>query len=278
VFIASHAIAEGYLTRAQLRRRGYRRLVQGVYADPSLPFDHKLKCQGVALLLPEGAVIGGHSAAAWWGAPFAGTTDPVTVLRSADGKWRGPRGVRVHQTVLRPGDRTVVDDLPLSSALRTAWDVAALERLPTAVAALDGMVRAGTVAVADLRRAAARNAGSFGAARVRRALELVDPRAASPAESWVRVALVLAGLAPALQYEVHAAGREMHLDIAWPEAKVALEYEGAYHFLENGQIDRDDERIERLRAAGWLVIRISAADLRNLDAVVDKVRAALAAR
>jgi very-short-patch-repair endonuclease len=278
VFIASHAIAEGYLTRAQLRRRGYRRLVQGVYADPSLPFDHKLKCQGVALLLPEGAVIGGHSAAAWWGAPFAGTTDPVTVLRSADGKWRGPRGVRVHQTVLRPGDRTVVDDLPLSSALRTAWDVAALERLPTAVAALDGMVRAGTVAVADLRRAAARNAGSFGAARVRRALELVDPRAASPAESWVRVALVLAGLAPVLQYEVHAAGREMHLDFAWPEAKVALEYEGAYHFLENGQIDRDDERIERLRAAGWLVIRISAADLRNLDAVVDKVRAALAAR
>ncbi len=38
------------------------------------------------------------------------------------------------------------------------------------------------------------------------------------------------------------------------------------------------ERIERLRAAGWLVIRVSAADLRNLDAVVEKVRAALASR
>ena len=275
VFIASHAIAEGFLTRGQLRRRGYRRLVQGVYADPGLPFDHQLKCQGVALLLPEGAVIGGHSAAAWWGAPFAGTTDPVTVLRSADGKWRGPRGVRVHQTVLRAGDRTVVDDLPLSTPLRTAWDVAALERLPTAVAALDGMVGADAVALPDLRRMAARGAGLFGAARVRRAVELVDPRAASPAESWVRVALVLAGLAPEPQYEVLAAGARV--DFAWPEAKVALEYEGAYHF-EDGQIVRDDERIERMRAAGWLVIRISAADLRNLDAVVEKVRIALAAR
>ncbi|UOY01793.1 hypothetical protein [Blastococcus sp. PRF04-17] len=245
VFIASHAISEGFLTRAQLRRRGYRRLVQGVYADPGLPFDHQLKCQGVALLLPQGAVIGGHSAAAWWGAPFAGTTDPVTVLRSADGKWRGPRDVRVHQTVLRPGDRTVVDGLPLTTPLRTAWDVAALERLPTAVAALDAMVRAETVALPELRTMARAGAGRYGAARFRRAVELVDPRADSPAESWVRVALVLAGLAPVPQYPVRVGGHEMALDFAWPEAKVAVEYEGAYHF-EESQIARDDVRIDRL--------------------------------
>ena len=64
-------------------------------------------------------------------------------------------------------------------------------------------------------------------------------------------------------------------DFAWPQAKVALEYEGAYHF-EDGQIARDDERVDRLRAAGWIVIRISAADLRTLDAVVEQVRLALA--
>ena len=279
VFIGSHAIAEGFLTRAQLRRRGFRRLVQGVYADPGLPFDHQLKCRGVALLLPEGAVIGGHSAAAWWGAPFAGPTDPVTVLRGEEVPWRGPRGVRVHQTVLRPGDRTEVDGLPLSTPLRTAWDVAALERLPTAVAALDAMVRAGTVGLPDLRRMTRERAGLFGAARVRRAIELVDPRAESPAESWVRVALVLAGLAPhpAVRRAARAADSWRERTSAWPEAKVALEYEGAYHF-EEGQIVRDDERVDRLRAAGWIVIRISAADLRTLDAVVEKVRIALASR
>ena len=120
-------------------------------------------------------------------------------------------------------------------------------------------------------------AGRFRATRVRRAVPLVDPRAESPPESWVRVALVLAGLAPIPQYEVRVDGIVSRFDFAWPEAKVALEYEGAYHF-EDGQIVRDDERVSRLRAAGWVVIRISAADLRNLDAVVERVRAALAAR
>src|SRR3954453_20621875 len=132
VFVASHAIAEGLLTRGQLRKRSYRRIVQGVYADPSLEWDHRLKCRGVALLLPRGAVIGGHSAAAWYGAPFAGPADPVTVLRPEQTPWAGPRGVRVHRTPLRPHETHWIDDVPLSSALRTAWDVATLESLPTA--------------------------------------------------------------------------------------------------------------------------------------------------
>jgi very-short-patch-repair endonuclease len=278
VFVGSHAIAEGLLTRGQLRKRGYRRVVQGVYADPGLAFDHRLKCQGVTLLLPDGAVIGGHSAAAWFGAPFAAAGDPVTVLRTQDVPWKGPRGVRVHQTTLRPDERTVVDGLPLSSALRTAWDVAALEPLPVAVAALDGMVRAESIGLPELRVMAAQGMGRFGAARVRRAVPLVDPRAESAPESRVRVALVLAGLAPEPQYEVRSGGRFLaRVDFAWPEARVALEYEGAYHF-EDGQIVRDEERMSRLRAAGWIVIRISAADLRDLEAVVEKVRGILAAR
>jgi hypothetical protein len=121
------------------------------------------------------------------------------------------------------------------------------------------------------------SAGRFRATRVRRAVPLVDPRAESPAESWVRVALVMAGLTPIPQYEVRVDGIESRFDFAWPEAKVALEYEGAYHF-EEAQIVRDDERIDRLRAAGWMVIRISAADLRHLDAVIERIRAALASR
>lgn len=265
------------LTRGQLRTRGYRRVVQGVYADPGLEFDHRLKCQGVALLLPDGAIIGGHSAAAWYGAPFAAVHDPVTVLRNSRIPWDGPRGVRVHETDLRPGDRTVIDDLPMSTPLRTAWDVATLEPLTTAVAALDAMVRNEATDLPALRLMADTSAGRFRATRVRRAVPLVDARAESAPESWVRVVLVMAGLTPIPQYEVLVDGIESRFDFAWPEAKVALEYEGAYHF-EEAQIVRDDERVRRLRSAGWVVIRISAADLRNLDAVVLKVRAALAAR
>ena len=36
-----------------------------MYADPALEFDHRLRCAGVALLLPPGTAVAGHSAAAW---------------------------------------------------------------------------------------------------------------------------------------------------------------------------------------------------------------------
>jgi hypothetical protein len=276
VFVGSHAVAEGLLTAKQLRVRSYRRLVQGVYADPGLEFDHRLRCTGVALLLPAGAAIGGHSAAAWHGAPFAGPQDPVTVVRPPSVLWKGPRGVRVHRAELADGDVEQQDGVPVTSALRTAWDVAGLEPLGTAVAALDAMVRSGAVTLADLAARVEDRAGRWGVVRVRRAVGLIDPRAESAPESRVRVALVVAGLTPVPQYEVWAAGVLLgRADLAFPEERVLVEYEGAYHF-EGAQIVRDDARLARLEAAGWRVIRLGAHDLRDLDGVVVRVRAALA--
>jgi very-short-patch-repair endonuclease len=82
----------------------------------------------------------------------------------------------------------------------------------------------------------------------------------------------MAGLAPIPQFEVREDGALVaRVDLAWPEARLAIEYEGAYHF-EGSQIIRDDARLDRLAAAGWRVIRLSAADL---DAVVARVREAL---
>ena len=171
----------------------------------------------------------------------------------------------------------MIDDLPLSTPLRTAWDVATLEPLATAVAALDAMVRADAVDLPDLRLMADRGAGRFGARASGGPCRSSTLGPSRRAESWVRVALVLAGLAPIPQYEVRVDGIVSRFDFAWPEAKVALEYEGAYHF-EEARSSVTTSACDRLRAAGWIVIRISAADLRNLDAVVEKVRAALASR
>ncbi|SDX79764.1 Protein of unknown function [Modestobacter sp. DSM 44400] len=64
-------------------------------------------------------------------------------------------------------------------------------------------------------------------------------------------------------------------DLGWPEAKLMVEYEGAYHF-DGVQIVKDDARYARLVAAGWRVLRLSSADLRDLDAVVAPIKDALA--
>jgi hypothetical protein len=278
VFLGSHAVAEGAVTPRQLKAGLYRRLLRNVYADPRLTPDHQLFARGAALLMPRDAVLGGRSAAAWFGAPFAGAADPVVVLVPPDSAWRGPAGVTVHRTLLEPHEVTVVDeDVRVTRALRSARDVAALEPLLTAVALLDGMVRAGHLDQAALRSLERSARGRWRGTRVARAVPLVDGRSESPPESWVRVACVRAGLpAPVPQYVVLADGEFLgRVDLAWPEYRVIVEYEGPHHF-EDLQIRRDDRRYRRLIEAGWLVIRLSAPDLRDLEGVVARIRAALA--
>jgi hypothetical protein len=276
LFLGSHAVAEGLLNREQLHRL-YRRVLRNVYAEPGLPFDHELRARAAALLMPADAVLGGRSAAVWWRAPTASLHDPVTVLVPPTSAWRGPHGVRVHRTVLTPGDVTVVDDGPRTTTVaRTAWDVATLERTPDAVACLDAMAANRSLTPALVRSIEAEASGRWRARRALTALSLVDGRSQSPPESWVRVACHLAGLpAPVPQFVVTESGRWLaQVDLAWPEAKLVVEYEGAYHF-EGTQIVKDDGRYARLLAAGWQVIRLLAADLKDLDAVVVRIRGAL---
>jgi hypothetical protein len=277
VFIGAHAISEGALTPRQLREGPYVRVLRGVYADPSVPRDHLLRCRAAALLMPDRAALGGRSAAAVLGGPEPNYIDQVTVVVPAGDQWRGPAGVRVHRAPLPLEDvRENEDGLRHTTPIRTAWDVGALERTATAVGVLDALVATGRLDVAQLQHVIREGVGRWGAQRVRRAFELVDARSESPPESWVRVACALGGLpAPVPQYDVVHEGAWLgRVDLAWPDARLIVEYEGEYHF-DGLQIIRDDRRYEQLIAAGWRVIRLSAADLRDMDAVVRRIEAEL---
>jgi very-short-patch-repair endonuclease len=50
------------------------------------------------------------------------------------------------------------------------------------------------------------------------------------------------------------------VDFAWPAAKIALEYEGRWHG-ERQNVARDRRRLNRLTAAGWTVVFVTAEDL-----------------
>lgn len=284
LFIGSHAVADGMLTPKQLKSGLFRRVLRNVYADPSLAIDHQLRARAAALLMPAEAAIGGRSAAAWWGAPFSSATDPVLVVAPRGCPWDGPTGVRVHKSGLGPRDVVVSDEgVRITTPRRTAWEVATLEPLMAAVALLDGMLFAGRtredgLTEADLVAEVVARRGQWRSARAAKLLPLVDGRAMSSPESRVRVACHLGGLPhPVPQYAVCKGGVVLGtVDLAWPEAKLAVEYEGAYHFDEL-QIRKDDGRYEGMVAAGWRVIRLSSIDLRDLDAVVERIRATLEA-
>jgi hypothetical protein len=279
LFLGSHAVAEGAVSRRQLQSGLFRKVLHNVYADPRMPFDHQLLCRAAALVMPADAALAGRSAAAWFGADFAGVTDSVTVIVPTASSWRGPRGVRVHRTDLTAPEVQVVDDgVRVTDPLRTAWDVATLERLADAVATLDGMLRAEAVDRAALSTLLTGAPGRWRGQRAQRALDLADGRAESPPESWVRVACHLAGLpAPVPQFLVIEGGEFLgKVDLAWPEVKLIVEYEGPHHF-DVLKAAEDDARYAALRAAGWRVIRLANADLRDLDAVVLRIKTALAA-
>jgi hypothetical protein len=283
LFIGSHAVAEGLLTKKQIGAGLYRRVLRNVYAEPHLVHDHQLKVRAAALLMPPEAAISGRSAAAWFGAPFSSASDPVLVVVPRDCRWKGPKGVQVHRTDLRPGEMWISDEgIRLTTVRRTAWDISTLDPLMTAVALIDGMLQYarlhdGELTEPVLAREFATRRGRWGSRRAQFLLPLVDGRAMSPPESRVRVACHLAGLphpGPLLKIVVGGVSRgPVHRP--WPEAKLIVEYEGAYHFDEL-QIRKDDARYEAMVAAGWHVIRLSSIDLRDLDAVVDRIRAALA--
>lgn len=69
------------------------------------------------------------------------------------------------------------------------------------------------------------------------------------------------------------------VDLAYPRQRLAIEYEGDHHRTAADQWATDIDRVERLHAAGWRVIRVTRADLADRPhEVVARVRNALAHR
>jgi hypothetical protein len=282
VFSGRDAIAAGLLTPDNLRSRAWQRVFRGVYADASLSVTHRIRCAAaIAFLAPPEATIAGRSAAALYGATIGAAGDPVEMLIPPDGPRCRNGGVVAHRGALEPADRRWRGKIPMTSPARTCFDLTRWLDLVEAVAWIDSLLAGGRVNQSeladwlDLRRPTL----GRGVRRFERALSLVDARAESPQESRLRVRLTLAGLAPpAVQYEVYDAdGRFLaRVDLAWPERRVAVEYDGVWHVGSAGQIHADRRRLSTLAGSGWTVLYATSARLReDFAGLATEVRSAL---
>lgn len=281
VFRGSDAVARGLLTRHQLRSSAWLRLRHDVYADARLDRDHALACRGAALRLPASAVIAGPSAAFLLGVEHAARfTDDVHVIVPKPVRIGPQQRLQVHATDLDPLDVESVGGLLRTRAGRTAWDVAVWLDPPRAVAIIDALLRKALVTRDELRGTVARLAGRPGTQQARLAVALADGRAQSPPESVLRVRLVLAGLPPPVpQYAVQlSSGLALHPDLAWPEYRVAVEYDGHWHG-DPDQLHLDRRRLNRLATEGWLVLHVTSRRLHHdFPGVLKEIRAALMSR
>jgi very-short-patch-repair endonuclease len=186
----------------------------------------------------------------------------------------------VHHTPISPAGIITGDGLPRTTPLRTAWDVATWLRPVPAVTVLDGLLRLGLVHQQSLRQLAFSRAGRRGARQAGRAFSLADGRAESPPESQLRVRLVLAGLPrPVPQHEIKLPGGQVYrVDLAWPQYRVAIEYDGHWHG-EPEQLHADRRRLNQLVGAGWIVLHVTSKRLyQDFPGVLREIRAALRSR
>jgi hypothetical protein len=272
-------IARGLLTPKQLRSSAWVRLRQDVYADASLPLTYRLRISAVGLALPEGAGFAGRSAAVLWGAAWvAGAADQVEVVLPSGTRWNPGAEVRVRSML--PGRELVRRGRwAITSRADTAVDLIRFTDVTDGVVLLDRLVREGVVRLPEVRRVAQELPRCWGSGRAREVAGLADGLAESAQETRLRLLVHRAGLpTPVAQYRVRDAdGFVARLDFAYPDLKLAIEYDGMWHGERSAFLD-DRRRLNRLVAAGWLILHVTADDLDHPGRLLARLRSLHARR
>lgn len=289
VFPAARAVALG-LTRADLRRllreRRIVRLHRGWYAtrQPRDAADlHRLR---VEALLAE---YDGRAVA----------TDASALLRLGIATWR-PDLKRVHLALTDPDlNRHRKSDLvvhphrpaaPLLAARPAAGTVhpavaiasAGLKDPRSFLVPADDALRRGLVTPAEARR---RRRLARASARCRRragSAGLVRPPTRVAGETLLAHLLRLAGYDLEPQFVVPGTGRwtrggqGYRADLRLRGTRVLVEFDGRVKYEDRQALWEEKAREDRIRSLGWVVVRVTMADLRDPAAVRARIDAALA--
>lgn len=237
-------------------------LRRGVYLLAGAPTSYEQSVLGACLAVGEVAVASHLTACALWGlvTPAPNAIDVLTPF--------GPRvrleGVHQHRTAaMHLDDITRRHRVPATSAARSLVDVAKMFDPRKLGLIVDDADRRRLLRLSDLRRCHERLA-QRGRARATMA-EVLASRApgwdpgGSERELWVIDVLRAAGLAiPVQQHRVRIHGRTFFLDLAYPELKIVIEFDGWDFHRSFSAFHGDRTRTRLLVAEGWIVIPVTA--------------------
>lgn len=268
--------------RARARRERFQRPYPGVIVAPGYRSDHRTWLAAVQLYLGASAAASDMSAAWLYGLVPHPPARPQLLL--PHGRRVAPPRTVVHRSRhVGEGDRTTVDGI---SVLRVPFLLLAMAAR-VGFDALWGIAltarQHGHLIVDELgARLAAAGAMPGRPLVVRVHAELCRDGSDSVFEARVRERLRAAGLTPsdAPLPVVVAGGRTLHLDIAFPAARVAIECQGFVAHHSRRQLDRDARRDNSIALAGdWLVLKLTWDRFVNdWDGFLRELQAALAQR
>ncbi|SOC49146.1 Protein of unknown function [Blastococcus aggregatus] len=182
---------------------------------------------------------------------------------------RSTRRLHIHRS-RRPCGITIVRGLAATSlprALVDAWGEA--HRGSTSGAAVDRVRNAVFQAVHERRTSVGEVRAELvavprqpGLDPLRRLLDDAGAGSHSHLEVLgVRVLRAAALPEPQRQYGIELPGGVLHVDLAWPEVRLAVEFDGAAFHSGRDDWQRDLRRDAALAALGWVVLRFSYADV-----------------
>jgi len=256
-------------------------LFDGVYRMAGAPVTRRGTLLAACLASGPVAAASHRSGSALWG--VEGGDDRIREIVCP--RWRRAKepGLVVHETkVLDARDVTVVDAIPVTTIERTLLDLGAVRHPLTVERAVETALRRELTTLPDLRSTLRRlgRRGRNGAGVLRRILDERDPnRRLTESAMEMRMLQVLRanGLpAPVVQHEIRHQGRFVaRVDAAYPDLRIALEYESfAWHTGKEALV-RDSARRNALVGIGWLPISVTWDDLRagGLQVCAEIVRA-----
>lgn len=258
-FLKSEALRAGRLTRHRLRT-DFRAIYPDVYLQPAASFTAVTRATAAWLWTGREGVVAGRSAAAMHGAKWIDPRWPAEIIWA---NRRPPRGIRAWSYALADDEVQTLGGVRVTTPERTALDIACLYPQLQAVTAIDALVRATRLDLADVQLLAQRHKGRRRIRRARESLELVDGGAESPQETRIRLMVIEKGFPrPRTQIPVYDDYGKLVavLDMGWEDLKIALDYEGEHHRSTREEFNKGIRRHDAVTELGWDDIRITTLD------------------
>jgi hypothetical protein len=260
------------VTPGVLRGPLFRRVCREVYVSAETQDTIALRLAAVQLILPPEAVLSGSSAAWAFGIDVARTVDePLQVTLPRGISLRGRGLFTCVQAQLAPADIVQRRGVLVTSALRTAYDLARQPDIVEAVVAVDAFWHRHRIKPDELLAYAAAHPGLRGVRQIVRVVELADPGAESPMESRLRMVLVLECGLPRPQTQlvvIDQWGRVIaRLDMGYPLLRMGAEYDGRVHATDRARA-KDLRRHNLLLGEHWHNLRYSADAFYNRHAAM----------
>jgi CBS domain-containing protein len=203
------------------------------------------------------AVVSGLAASAIHGAKWVDDDVPIELIWN---NARSPRGVVTRDDLLLAAEYQQRDGLPVTTPERTAFDVGRRGALGMAVARLDALAAATGFKVPDVEDLARDHRRARGLRQLEKALDLLDPGAESPKETWLRLLVIRDGY-PRPTTQIPVLGPDgwplYYLDMGWEDLMLALEYDGGQHWDDPKRVAYDIKRAEYVHDMGWNVVRVT---------------------